>query len=86
VEFEWDRRKAISNLKTHGVDLADAVTVFDDDLAVTMPDEHPEEQRFITLGMDALGRVLVVVYGWRGDRIRIISARKATPRERQYGG
>jgi uncharacterized protein len=87
VEFEWDRRKAISNLKTHGVDLADAVTVFDDDLAVTMPGEHPEEQRFITLGMDALGRVLVVVYGWRGDRIRIISARKATPRERrQYGG
>jgi uncharacterized DUF497 family protein len=87
VEFEWDRRKAISNLKTHGVDLADAVTVFDDDLAVTMPDEHPEEQRFITLGMDALGRVLVVVYSWRGDRIRIISARKATPRERrQYGG
>lgn len=87
VEFEWDRGKAISNLKKHGVDFADAVTVFDDDLAVTMPDEHPDEQRFITLGMDALGRVLVVVYTWRGDCIRIISARKATPRERrQYGG
>ncbi len=87
MEFEWDRLKAYSNLTKHEVDFADAATVFDDDLAITIPDEHPNEQRFITLGMDALGRVLVVVYTWRDDRIRIISARKATPQERrQYGG
>jgi hypothetical protein len=56
--------------------------VFYDELAVTIRDDAIEEERFITLGMDALARVLVVVYTWRGDRIRMISARKATRRER----
>jgi uncharacterized DUF497 family protein len=88
VELEWDRRKAISNLRNHGVDFADAGTVLYDEQAITVPDEgSDEEDQFVTLGMDALGRVLVVVYTWRDDRPRLISARKATPRERrQYGG
>lgn len=86
VEFEWDCQKAAGNLKKHGVDFADAVTIFNDELAVTIRDKTFGERRFITLGMDALGRALVVVYTWRGECIRIISARKATPGERhQYG-
>jgi uncharacterized DUF497 family protein len=55
--------------------------------AITIPDEYPFEERFVTVGMDALGRILVVVYTWRRDRIRIISARKATTKEiNQYKG
>ena len=83
MEFEWDGRKAASNLDKHGVDFADAVTVLDDELAVTVPDEGPGEDRYVTIGMDAIGQLLVVVYAWRGERVRIISARKATPRERK---
>ncbi|WP_250122278.1 BrnT family toxin [Chroococcidiopsis sp. CCMEE 29] len=63
--------------------VADAVSVFSDDLAITIPDERFDEKRFITIGVDAFGRVLVVVYMMRDDEIRIISARKATRQERQ---
>ena len=85
--FEWDEKKAESNLKKHGVDFADAISVLEDPNAVTIPDSHPDEDRFITLGMDSLGRILVVVYTYRGDDIRIISARKASKGERtEYGG
>lgn len=85
VRVEWDSRKAAANLKKHGVDFADAVTVLYDELARTLSGDEPDEQRFVTLGMDALGRVLVVVYTWRGERLRLISARKATSREqREY--
>ena len=85
--FEWDSHKARANLRKHGVDFADVATVFDDPLAVTLPDEGEEESRFVTIGSDAEGRLLVVVYAWRGEGIRIISAREATPRERrQYEG
>ena len=83
MEFEWDAAKAASNLRKHGVDFADAVTVFDDDLAITIPDPDSEEERFITTGVDAVGRLLVVVYAWREERVRIISARRATRRERR---
>ncbi len=87
VEFEWDAQKARSNLRKHGVDFADCVSVFFDDLAITIKDDSSDEEHFITVGADALGRILVVVYRWRGARIRIISARKATRREReQYEG
>ena len=56
-----------------------------DGQALTIEADHPDEQRFITLGMDAFGRVLVVVYTYRENSIRLISARKATPREQsQY--
>jgi len=80
---EWDREKAEANRVKHGVDFADAATVLTDDLALTRPDDNPDEERFVTLGMDALGRVLVVAYAWYGDEIRLISARKATPSERR---
>jgi uncharacterized DUF497 family protein len=85
VSFEWDFLKAARNLQKHNVDFADAVTTFDDALAITIREEISGEDCFVTLGTDALDR-LFVVYTWRGDRIRVISARKATPRERrQYG-
>jgi uncharacterized DUF497 family protein len=78
VKFEWDYLKAASNLQKHDIDFADAVTVFDDDLAITIQEETSGEKRFVTLGMDARSRLLVVVYTWRQDCIRILSARKAT--------
>jgi len=84
VAFEWDKRKARSNLQRHGVDFADAATIFDDQRALSMEDEMAyDEQRFVALGRDALGRLLVVVYTWREDNMRIISARQATNRERR---
>lgn len=87
MEYEWDERKAESNRRKHGVDFADAVSVFGDELALTIPDHDGEEPRFLTMGSDLMGRVLVVAYTWRGDRIRLISARKATVHERrQYEG
>jgi len=83
VAYEWDPKKAASNLRKHKVDFADAVTVFEDQFAVTIDDDEPEEQRFVTIGIDALAGVLVVVYTWREHNIRIISARKAGAEERR---
>ena len=80
---EWDSAKAAENLQKHGVDFADAVLVFEDEMALTMPDDDTDEQRHVTVGMDALGRVLVVVYVWRDEDPRLISARKATATERR---
>ena len=82
MSFEWDRNKATINLDKHDVDFADAATVFDDSNAVTIDDPDHNEERVITIGMDSYGRILVVVYTWRGDVIRIISARKATKHEK----
>ena len=87
VQSEWDPLKAAASKAKHGVDFADAVTVLHDELALTIPDEHPAEKRFVSIGMDALGRILVVVYTWRGERVRLISARRATkPETKQYLG
>lgn len=88
MKFEWDAAKAELNLQKHGVDFADAVIALEDALAATMPDpDSSGEDRYITLGTDALGRLLVVSYTWRGEALRVISARQATPRERrQYEG
>ena len=83
MEFEWDPDKAASNLRKHGVRFAEAATVFEDDAALTMPDDYPDEERFLALGVGSLGKVLVVIYAVRADRIRIISERKATRRERE---
>ncbi len=83
MDYEWDKNKAASNQRKHGIDFADAVSVFADDAAITMVDEHPDEERFVIIGMDVFGRILVVVYTSRGERIRLISARKATGYERQ---
>ena len=84
MSYEWDPKKAASNLRKHDIDFADAVTVFEDELALTIDDDDPDEKRFVTIGMDALARILVVVYTWRADNIRIISARKAGPEERRH--
>ena len=83
MTYQWDTDKAAANLRKHGIDFADAISVFSDDLAITIPDERFDEERFITIGMDAFGRVLVVVYTWRSNEIRLISAREATRRERK---
>jgi uncharacterized DUF497 family protein len=86
VEVEWDAEKARGNRRKHGVDFADAATALHDEMAITTPDDEPDEHRFVTVGADALGRV-VIVYTWRGPRVRLISARRATRRERrQYEG
>ena len=84
MEYQWDPEKAASNLEKHGVDFADVVGVFEDEWALTVKDEVVEgEQRFATLGTDFLERVLVVVYTHRGGEIRLISARRATRKERR---
>jgi len=82
VHFEWAEAKARSNRLKHGVDFADAASVLADELAITIADEELEEERYVTIGMDALGRLLVGVYTLRDDRIRLLSARRATRRER----
>lgn len=82
MEYEWDPSKAAANRAKHGVDFADAVGVFEDDRALTIEDTSTSEARFKTLGVDFMGRLLVVVYTYRGDHIRVISARKATAPQR----
>ena len=83
MRYEWDPPKARANQAKHGVRFADAVAALEDDDAQTVADPHPDEERYATLGMDGLGRVLVVVYTWRGiGTVRLISARRATRQER----
>ena len=83
MKYQWDKNKAAANLQKHGIEFADAVSVFSDDLAITIPDNRFDEDRFVTIGMDAFGRILVVVFTWRGEDIRLISARLAERRERK---
>ena len=84
-DFEWDSYKAEANLHKHGVSFGEAATVFANLLAVDRPDpDHSQgESRFICIGRSYVDRLLVVAYAERGDRIRIISARVAEPRERR---
>jgi uncharacterized DUF497 family protein len=84
-EFEWDPRKAGVNRRKHGIDFADATVVFEDERGLTVPDAITAvgEARMLTLGRDAMRRVLVVAFTGQGDRIRLISARRATPSERR---
>lgn len=82
AEFEWDPAKAATNYRKHGVHFADVVGVFEDERAVTIEDLSVEEERFKTLGTDFLGRLLVVVYTYRGEKVRLISARNATAPQR----
>jgi hypothetical protein len=87
MEFEWDVRKAEANYKKHGVRFSESLQVFEDDYAITITDDEsdPDEQRFVSIGTGVKGRVLVVVYNYRGKNIRIISARAAETHERsQY--
>lgn len=85
MEFTCDPDKAAENLTKHGVDFAEASTVFGDPLEVTIPDpEHSEgEFRFLSLGQSVAARLLVVAYTERDGTIRIIHARVAEPKERR---
>ncbi|MBF0602370.1 MAG: BrnT family toxin [Nitrospirae bacterium] len=89
MNVEWDKIKAKINERKHGVSFSDAAVVMNDPMSVTIDDDVVEdEERFVSVGMDGRGRVLIVVYTYRGkSSIRIISARRATNNERkQYGG
>lgn len=85
LSFSWDQQKADANVKKHGVEFAQAITVFADILSLTVadPDHSHDEERLLTTGMSRDGQVLVVVHTDSGDDIRVISARAATPRERR---
>jgi uncharacterized protein len=81
---EWDPAKAQQNARKHGVSFADAVTALEDEGALTDRDVSSEdEERWVTMGIDGERRVLVVVYTWRGENLRLISARNATRGERR---
>jgi uncharacterized DUF497 family protein len=87
VVYEWDPKKAAENLRKHKVSFAEAASVFLDPLALTFcdPDHSDEEDREITIGSSSRQRVLFVSHCERDDRVRIISARRATTKERlQY--
>lgn len=82
---EWDPKKAGSNYRKHRVRFADSVAVLADEQAITLRDFENDEERWISIGSDDLGRILVVVYALQAHRIRVISARRATREERiQY--
>ncbi|MEO8681285.1 MAG: BrnT family toxin [Vicinamibacterales bacterium] len=82
--FEWDPAKALENVRKHGVRFDEAKTVFGDPLAEVVVDPFHawDESRYWIIGESFIGRLLVVVYTERGDTIRLIGARRATPRER----
>ncbi len=85
MEFEWDAEKAAANVAKLGVTFPEAMTVFGDPLELAIADPHHSEDefRFLSMGLSATGRLLVVAYTERQGRTRIISAREATPRERR---
>ena len=83
MQFQWDSIKEVANRRKHGVDFKEATTVFGDSLTMTYPDPYYSEERFLTFGISAKNRLLVVVHTNRSDKIRIISAREQTPKERR---
>ena len=85
MDFEWDDAKAEANERKHGVSFAEAMTVLADPLSLTGfdPDHSDDEDRYITMGLSAAGRLLLVSHTDRGEKVRIISARKAGRRERR---
>lgn len=86
MDITWDPNKADTNFKKHGIRFSDAEMVLYDSFAMTIEERIvANEQRYVTVGTDAVGRILAVVYLYRSDTIRVISARKATRKERiQY--
>ena len=86
LQFEWDAEKAARNLRKHGVAFQESTTIFDDlEFITVVDDEHSlDEDRYISIGMSNLGRLLMVAHTDRGGRIRIISAREATKREERF--
>ena len=85
MEFEWDPHKAAHNLKKHGVDFAEAATLFNDPLSITYadPDHSVDEDRYIIIGMSTSGKLLIVAHTDRHNITRLISARPVTTRERK---
>lgn len=82
MEIEFDPGKNAINLRKHGVSLADADGVLDDPLALSVEDRSADgEQRFVTIGMNLFAQLRIVVYCFRGERVRIISVRKPEPHE-----
>lgn len=87
MSYEWDEAKRLRNLEKHDVDFADAVAVLEDERALSREDKQAVgEERYVIVGMDYLGRILTVVYAFRGERIRLIFARRATAAERDAYG
>ena len=86
MNLEWDPRKAVWNWRKHRVGFHEAGTVLNDPLSTTFPDpEHStDERRYLTIGTSLSGRILVVSHVDRRDAVRLISARRATPRERKF--
>ena len=86
LQFEWDPNKAAKNVEKHQVSFEEAATVFDDPMFITFIDEEHsvDEERYITTGLSNRGRLLLVAHTDREGRIRIISARKATKKERRF--
>lgn len=84
-EFEWDDDKAEDNVNKHGVSFEEGATVFNDPMVATVfdPDHSKREERYISIGISMQGLLLVVVHTERGERIRLISCRKATNIERK---
>jgi uncharacterized DUF497 family protein len=84
VNVTWDPKKAASNFNKHGIHFSDAEGVLFDPNALTREDEYIySEWRYVSIGLDFLGRILVVVYAFREEDIRLISARHATRKERK---
>jgi uncharacterized protein len=86
MKFEWDPQKAVKNFRKHQVSFEEAATVFGDALSTTVfdPDHSTdEEERYLTVGVSNRGRYLIISHTEPGDRVRVISARKLTPAERE---
>ena len=80
----WDPEKAEANFRKHRIRFSDGELVFYDPMALEIEEQFvDDEQRFVSVGSDSIGRVLVVVYVYIEDSVRLISARKATPGERK---
>ena len=85
MKVTFDPNKAAINYRKHGIRFSDAESVLFDPMALTREDMDAEgEQRFTSIGVDATGRLLVVAFSYRGEEIRLISARPATAKEREY--
>jgi uncharacterized DUF497 family protein len=81
MRYEWDWTKAEANFAKHGILFEDAIGALIDERGLIMADDSSDEERAVVIGMDNLGRLVVVVYTWRGEAIRLISARRATRTE-----
>ena len=86
MEFEWNPNKAALNFEKHGISFQEAATVFNDNLSVTFPDlaHSIAESRYVIIGVCRFGQLLVIAHTERGEKVRIISARKATLQEKRF--